>query len=76
LKLNSSDGTQNTCSSQVLFTGPAFNLKIFGSRLALDAIVPGHGPVATCDEIPRLIARIREILEQSIATGRSPTSTA
>ncbi|MBV9767964.1 MAG: MBL fold metallo-hydrolase [Bryobacterales bacterium] len=37
-------------------------------------VVPGHGPVATGDEIPRLIESVREVLRQSIAAGRSPTS--
>jgi glyoxylase-like metal-dependent hydrolase (beta-lactamase superfamily II) len=37
-------------------------------------IVPGHGPVATGDDVPRLIESVREILRQSIEVGRSPTS--
>lgn len=37
-------------------------------------IVAGHGPVATDDEVARVIERVREILQQSIVSGRSPTS--
>jgi len=36
--------------------------------------VPGHGPVATGDEVQRLIESVREVLHQSIEAGRSPTS--
>jgi len=37
-------------------------------------VVPGHGPVATGDEVPRLIESVRGVLERSIEEGRSPTS--
>jgi glyoxylase-like metal-dependent hydrolase (beta-lactamase superfamily II) len=37
-------------------------------------IVAGHGPVATGDEVPLMIQKVREILQQSIDAGRSPTS--
>jgi glyoxylase-like metal-dependent hydrolase (beta-lactamase superfamily II) len=37
-------------------------------------VVPGHGPVANGDEVPRLIESLREVLRQSIEAGRSPTS--
>jgi len=37
-------------------------------------IVPGHGPVAKGEEVPRLITSVREVLEQSIARGQSPTA--
>jgi glyoxylase-like metal-dependent hydrolase (beta-lactamase superfamily II) len=37
-------------------------------------VVAGHGPVATGEEVPRMIERVREILQESIETGRSPTS--
>jgi glyoxylase-like metal-dependent hydrolase (beta-lactamase superfamily II) len=37
-------------------------------------IVPGHGPVAAGDEAPGLIGRVREVLQQSVAAQRSPTS--
>jgi glyoxylase-like metal-dependent hydrolase (beta-lactamase superfamily II) len=37
-------------------------------------VVPGHGPVATGDEVSRLIESVREVLQQSIEAGRSPTS--
>jgi glyoxylase-like metal-dependent hydrolase (beta-lactamase superfamily II) len=37
-------------------------------------VMPGHGPVATGEEVPRLIASVREVLQQSIAKGHSPTS--
>jgi len=42
--------------------------------LAPGIVVPGHGPVAVGDEVPRLIERVREVLRQSIEAGRSPTS--
>jgi glyoxylase-like metal-dependent hydrolase (beta-lactamase superfamily II) len=42
--------------------------------LAPSIIVPGHGPVAKGEEVPRLIASVREVLEVSIESGRSPTS--
>ena len=37
-------------------------------------VVPGHGPVATGDDVFRLIESVREVLQQSIEAGRSPTS--
>jgi glyoxylase-like metal-dependent hydrolase (beta-lactamase superfamily II) len=42
--------------------------------LAPHAIVPGHGPVAQGEQVPRLIASVREVLHQSIEAARSPTS--
>ncbi len=42
--------------------------------LAPRIVLAGHGPVAVGDEVPRMIARVREILQQSIEAGRSPTS--
>jgi glyoxylase-like metal-dependent hydrolase (beta-lactamase superfamily II) len=42
--------------------------------LAPRFIVPGHGPVAMGDDIPRLIESVREVVGQSIESGRSPTS--
>jgi glyoxylase-like metal-dependent hydrolase (beta-lactamase superfamily II) len=44
------------------------------ARLDPQTIVAGHGPVATGDEVPRMIERIRRILEQAISTGVTPTS--
>ena len=44
------------------------------AALAPRIIVAGHGPVATGDEAPLMIERVREILRQSIEAGRSPTS--
>ena len=41
--------------------------------LAPHAVVPGHGPVAKGEEVTRLIASVRAVLEQSIARGQSPT---
>ncbi|HEX5228473.1 MAG TPA: hypothetical protein VFW44_12215, partial [Bryobacteraceae bacterium] len=38
------------------------------------SVVPGHGPIAQGDEVPRLIARVREVLNQAIAMGQSPTA--
>ncbi len=43
-------------------------------RLHPSAIVPGHGPVALNDEVPRLIGTVRRELEQGIAAGVSRTS--
>jgi glyoxylase-like metal-dependent hydrolase (beta-lactamase superfamily II) len=42
--------------------------------LAPRIVVPGHGPVAKGDDVPRLIAGVREVLERAIATGQSPTA--
>ncbi len=44
------------------------------AELAPSIVVPGHGPVATGDEVPRLIESVRKVLQQSIEAGRSPTS--
>jgi glyoxylase-like metal-dependent hydrolase (beta-lactamase superfamily II) len=51
-------------------------LKSLDRVAALDPriVVPGHGPVAMGGEVPRLIERVREVLQQSIEAGRSPTS--
>jgi len=46
------------------------------AALAPRIVVAGHGPVAIGDEVPRVLERVREILQQSIETGRSPTSLA
>lgn len=42
--------------------------------LAPSIIVPGHGPVAKGEQVPELIASVREVLKQAIANGQSPTS--
>ncbi len=42
-------------------------------ELEPSAIVCGHGPVAEGGEVARLIEAMRSILNQAIATGRSPT---
>jgi cyclase len=42
--------------------------------LAPRVVVPGHGPVAKGEEVPRLIASVREVLERAIEAGRSPTA--
>jgi glyoxylase-like metal-dependent hydrolase (beta-lactamase superfamily II) len=44
------------------------------AALGARVIVPGHGPVAKGDEVPRLIERVSQVLRQSIEAGRSPTS--
>jgi glyoxylase-like metal-dependent hydrolase (beta-lactamase superfamily II) len=44
------------------------------AALAPRIVVPGHGPVATGDEVSRLIESVREVLQESIEAGRSPTS--
>ena len=44
------------------------------TALAPRIVVPGHGPVASAEEVPRLIESVREVLRQSIEAGRSPTS--
>ena len=43
-------------------------------RLGARAIVPGHGPVARGDEVPRMIDAVRRELEAGIAAGFSRTS--
>jgi glyoxylase-like metal-dependent hydrolase (beta-lactamase superfamily II) len=42
--------------------------------LAPKVVVPGHGPVATGNDVRRLIETLRSELERSISTGLSPTS--
>lgn len=37
-------------------------------------VIAGHGPVATGDEVPVVIGKVREVLQRSIETGKSPTS--
>jgi glyoxylase-like metal-dependent hydrolase (beta-lactamase superfamily II) len=44
------------------------------AALAPRIVVPGHGPVATGDDVFSLIESVREVLQQSIEAGRSPTS--
>lgn len=44
------------------------------AALAPKFIVPGHGPVAAEDGVPRLIESVCEVLRQSIEAERSPTS--
>jgi glyoxylase-like metal-dependent hydrolase (beta-lactamase superfamily II) len=44
------------------------------AALAPRIVVPGHGHVATGDDVARVIATVRKILEESIATGLSPTA--
>jgi glyoxylase-like metal-dependent hydrolase (beta-lactamase superfamily II) len=44
------------------------------AALAPRIVVPGHGPVVMGDEVPRVIERIRQTLQRSIETGKSPTS--
>ena len=44
------------------------------AALAPRIVVPGHGPVATGEQVPELIESVREVLRQAIAAGRSPTS--
>jgi glyoxylase-like metal-dependent hydrolase (beta-lactamase superfamily II) len=44
------------------------------ARLRPKFVVAGHGPVAAGEEVVRLIESVREVLEQSIEAGRSPTS--
>jgi cyclase len=44
------------------------------AALAPRVVVPGHGPVATGDDVPRLIESVREVLHRSIEAGTSPTS--
>jgi glyoxylase-like metal-dependent hydrolase (beta-lactamase superfamily II) len=44
------------------------------AALAPRIVVPGHGPVAKGKQVPALIASVREVLLDSIESGRSPTS--
>jgi glyoxylase-like metal-dependent hydrolase (beta-lactamase superfamily II) len=44
------------------------------ASLAPRIVVPGHGQVARGEEVPRLIASVREVLEGAIESGRSPTA--
>jgi glyoxylase-like metal-dependent hydrolase (beta-lactamase superfamily II) len=44
------------------------------AELAPRIIVPGHGPIVKGEEVPRLIANVREVLERAIAKGQSPTA--
>jgi len=44
------------------------------SKWKLEAIVPGHGPVATGAGVPELIDTVRRVLERALATGISPTA--
>jgi glyoxylase-like metal-dependent hydrolase (beta-lactamase superfamily II) len=37
-------------------------------------VVPGHGPVARGEDVPRLIESVRAVLRDAMAAGRSPTS--
>jgi glyoxylase-like metal-dependent hydrolase (beta-lactamase superfamily II) len=46
------------------------------ARLAPSTIVAGHGPVATGDEVPRMIERVRCVIEAAIRTGVTPTQPA
>jgi len=43
-------------------------------RLKPAAVVAGHGPVITGDEVPKVIENMRGVLERAIANGFSPTS--
>jgi glyoxylase-like metal-dependent hydrolase (beta-lactamase superfamily II) len=42
--------------------------------LGASSIVPGHGPVAQGEQVPALIASVREVLERALSSGRSPTA--
>ena len=37
-----------------------------------NAIMPGHGPVATGEDVPRLIDSVRKVVESAIATAAPP----
>jgi glyoxylase-like metal-dependent hydrolase (beta-lactamase superfamily II) len=37
-------------------------------------VVPGHGPVATGDNVARVLEGVREVLREALEAGRSPTS--
>ena len=44
------------------------------AALAPRMVMPGHGQVAAWDDVARIIADVRATLEESIATGLSPTA--
>jgi glyoxylase-like metal-dependent hydrolase (beta-lactamase superfamily II) len=44
------------------------------AALAPRIVVVGHGPVAKGEQVSELIASVREVLEQAIASGQSPTA--
>jgi glyoxylase-like metal-dependent hydrolase (beta-lactamase superfamily II) len=44
--------------------------------LAPRVVVPGHGPVVRGEEVDRLIASVREVLDRAITSGQSPTTIA
>jgi glyoxylase-like metal-dependent hydrolase (beta-lactamase superfamily II) len=46
------------------------------AQLAPKTVMPGHGPVVTGEDVNRLIASVRNVLNQAIAAGFSPTSRA
>ena len=37
-------------------------------------VVPGHGPIARADEVPRLISSVRQVLVRAVQEGQSPTA--
>ena len=43
-------------------------------KLKPAAVVAGHGPVITGDDIPKMIGNVRKVLERAIADGFSPTA--
>ena len=46
--------------------------RIEGLRPAI--VLPGHGPVATGEDVGKMIASVRSVLERAIINGFSPTS--
>jgi glyoxylase-like metal-dependent hydrolase (beta-lactamase superfamily II) len=43
-------------------------------NLRPQAVLAGHGPVVTGNDVPRMFATVRAVLRQSIAGGQSPTA--
>jgi glyoxylase-like metal-dependent hydrolase (beta-lactamase superfamily II) len=43
------------------------------AALEAQTVIAGHGPVAQGSDVPRIVETVRQVLEESIARGASPT---